>query len=113
MVVSIEYLLFLIVKVYFLLLYGVMDAKGETVGRLIRSFINYILIAITVFLTLNFLGVDTATLLASMGLLSLAISLGAKDIVADILSGCPESASYSTVHIMWVIRSRQGASRVK
>ena len=87
MVVSIEYLLFLIVKVYFLLLYGVMDAKGETVGRLIRSFINYILIAITVFLTLNFLGVDTATLLASMGLLSLAISLGAKDIVADILSG--------------------------
>ena len=87
MVVSIEYLLFLIVKVYFLLLYGVMDAKGETVGRLIRSFINYILIAIMVFLTLNFLGVDTATLLASMGLLSLAISLGAKDIVADILSG--------------------------
>ena len=87
MVVSIEYLLFLIVKVYFLLLYGVLDAKGETVGRLIRSFINYILIAVTIFLALNFLGVDTTALLASMGLLSLAISLGAKDIVADILSG--------------------------
>lgn len=87
MVVSIEYLLFLIVKVYFLVLYGVLDAKGETVGRLVRSFINYILIAVTIFLTLNFLGVDTATLLASMGLMSLAISLGAKDIVADILSG--------------------------
>ena len=37
--------------------------------------------------SLSFLGVDTATLLASIGLLSLAISLGAKDIVADILAG--------------------------
>ena len=87
MVFSIEYLVYLIVKVVFLLLYGVLDARGETVGRLIRSLINYILIASAVFLSLNFLGVDTSTLLASLGLLSLAISLGAKDIVADILSG--------------------------
>ena len=87
MVFSIEYLAYLFVKVCFLLLYGVLDAKGETIGRLIRSFINYILIAVSIFLALNFLGVDTSTLLASLGLLSLAISLGAKDIVADILSG--------------------------
>ena len=40
-----------------------------------------------VYVSLSFLGVDTATLLASIGLLSLAISLGAKDIVADILAG--------------------------
>ena len=87
MVCSIEYLLYLIVKVTFLLLYGVLDAKGETAGRLIRSFINYILIAVSVCLALSYLGVDTSTLLASLGLLSLAVSLGAKDIVADILSG--------------------------
>ena len=87
MVFSIEYLAYLFVKVCFLLLYGVLDAKGETIGRLIRSFINYILIAVSIFLALNFLGVDTSTLLASLGLLSLAISLGAKDIVADILFG--------------------------
>jgi small conductance mechanosensitive channel len=37
--------------------------------------------------SLKFLGVDTATLLASIGLMSFAISLGAKDIVADILAG--------------------------
>lgn len=32
-------------------------------------------------------GVDTATLLASAGILSIAISLGAKDMVGDILAG--------------------------
>ena len=36
---------------------------------------------------MSYLGIDTATLLASIGLFSLAISLGAKDVVADILAG--------------------------
>ena len=87
MVISLEYLAYLVVKVAFLVLYGITDARGETIGRLVRSLINYVLVAGATCLALNFLGVDTSTLLASLGLLSLAISLGAKDLVADILSG--------------------------
>ena len=87
MVFSIEYLLYLITKVVFSLLYGVLDAKGETVGRLLRSLINYLLVVVAVCMALSYLGVETVTLLTSLGLLSLAVSLGAKDIVADIISG--------------------------
>jgi len=87
MVWSIEYLVYIAVKVLFLLFYGILDAKGETVARLFRSLINYMLAAAAFCLTLNYLGVDTSTILASLGLLSLAVSLGAKDFVADILSG--------------------------
>ncbi|MDO5455290.1 MAG: mechanosensitive ion channel [Eubacteriales bacterium] len=87
LVVCIEYLIYLIIKIIFSLLYGIMDAKEETVARLIRSLINYLLIAVAACMSLNYFGADTTTMIASIGLLSLAISLGAKDIVADILSG--------------------------
>lgn len=87
MVISVEYLLYLLLKVLFYVLYDALDAKAETTSRLIRSLLNYILYIGAICLSLNFLGVDLTTLLASLGLFSLAISLGAKDIVADILSG--------------------------
>ena len=83
----VEYLAYLVVKVVSIMLISSTDLKGETVFTLVRSFINYAMFIGAVCVSLNFLGVDTATLLASIGLLSLAISLGAKDIVADILAG--------------------------
>ena len=83
----IEYLAYLTVKVIFSMLNTLTDLKGETVFRLVRSFLDYAMFIGAVCVSLSFLGVDTATLLASIGLLSLAISLGAKDIVADILAG--------------------------
>ena len=83
----IEYLAYLTVKVIFVMLYSLTDSKGETLLRLVRSFINYAMIIGAICVSLSFLGVDTQTLLASIGLLSLAVSLGAKDIVADILVG--------------------------
>jgi small conductance mechanosensitive channel len=75
------------VKVIALMLVSVTDLRGETVFKLIRSFLNYAMVIGAVCVSLSFLGVDTTTLLASLGLMSLAISLGAKDIVADILAG--------------------------
>lgn len=83
----VEYLAYLVVKVISIMLISLTDLKGETVFTLIRSFFNYAIFIGAVCVSLDFLGVDTATLLASIGLLSLAISLGAKDIVADILAG--------------------------
>ena len=69
------------------LLCSVMETRGETVCRLTFSLLSYLIIIAGLFYSLEALGFDTATLLASLGIFSLAISLGAKDLVADVLSG--------------------------
>lgn len=69
------------------LLAGVLGSRGETVCRLTGSFIKYATIIGMIYYCLALLGVDTTTLLASAGILSIAISFGAKELVSDILSG--------------------------
>lgn len=69
------------------LLSGVLGARGETVCRLVGSFIKYGTIIGMLYYCLALIGVDTTTLLASAGILSIAISFGAKELVSDILSG--------------------------
>ncbi len=63
----------------------VLSARGETVYRLLISLTKYGAILGTLYWCLATIGVDTATLLASAGLLTLAISFGAKDLVTDLL----------------------------
>ena len=69
------------------LLSGVFGARGETICRLLGSFIKYASIIGMVYYCLMVIGIDTTTLLASAGILSIAISFGAKELVSDILSG--------------------------
>ncbi len=69
------------------LLATVLGARGETVCRLLGSFIKYATIIGMLYYCLAMVGVDTTTLLASAGILSIAISFGAKELVSDILSG--------------------------
>lgn len=64
-----------------------LDARGETVCRMLRSFAKYISFIAMLYYCLALLGVDTKTLLASAGILSLVIGLGAKTLVSDILAG--------------------------
>ena len=64
-----------------------LQKRGETIVRLISSFIQYVAILALIFSVFESLGIDTRALLASVGILSLAVSLGAKDLVADVLSG--------------------------
>jgi moderate conductance mechanosensitive channel len=66
---------------------GALSARGETVCRLLASCVKYVTVIGMVYYCLMLIGIDTGTLLASAGLLTLAVSLGAKDLVADILSG--------------------------
>lgn len=63
------------------------EARGVTLCRLLASFIKYGTVIGMLYWCLALVGVDSATLLASAGLLTLAISLGAKDLVADIIAG--------------------------
>lgn len=61
--------------------------RGETIARLIGSFINYATVIGSLLYALMFLGVNTMTILASAGIVGLGISIGAKDLIADILAG--------------------------
>ena len=61
--------------------------RGVTIVKLLDSFIKYLVLIIALMLVLNAWGVDTATLLASAGILSLVIGLGAQSLIADILAG--------------------------
>ena len=65
----------------------ILEKRGETICRLINSTLKYVAILVVLFTCFNYLGFDTRALLASVGILSLALSLGAKDLVADVLSG--------------------------
>ena len=63
------------------------DTRIETICLLIKNAIKYICVIIFVYYGLSQFGVKTQTLLASAGILSLMVSLGAKDMVSDILAG--------------------------
>ena len=61
--------------------------RGTTIVKLLNSFIKYLIVIIAFMLILNRWGVDTATLLASAGVLSLIIGLGAQSLISDIIAG--------------------------
>lgn len=65
----------------------VSDMRVETVCLLLKNAMKYICVVIFVYYGLAQFGVDTRTLLASAGILSLMISFGAKDLVSDIIAG--------------------------
>lgn len=62
-------------------------ARGETVCRLISNFAKYVSVIAMLYYCFALFGVDTKTLLASAGILTLVIGLGAKELVSDILAG--------------------------
>ena len=64
-----------------------MDSRGETVCRLIGSFVYIFSIFGCLYFALAFLGVDTSTLLASAGIMSVVIGLGANQMISNILAG--------------------------
>ena len=64
-----------------------MGAKAETIGKLLDSFLKYLAVIGTLFYCVNYVGVDSKTLLASAGLLTLIVGLGAQSLISDILAG--------------------------
>ena len=81
------YLIFLLLKLVFGGLYRLADNEGGTILGLIHSLLNYVIIIAAVCISLSYFGIDARTILASLGIFSLAISLGAKDMVTDIIAG--------------------------
>lgn len=65
----------------------VASMRIETVCMLIRNSLKYICFVIFLFYWLSQFGVKTTTLLASAGIMSVVIGIGAKDLVNDIIAG--------------------------
>ncbi len=61
--------------------------KAKTVLTLSRSLLKWIIIVGVIVVVLQSFGVDTFTILAGLGILALAIGLGAQQIVSDVLAG--------------------------
>ena len=66
---------------------GLLGTRGETIGHLLLSIVKYGGSLGALFYCLYLLGVDAANLLASAGILSLVIGLGAQSLIKDILAG--------------------------
>jgi small conductance mechanosensitive channel len=66
-------------------------AKGSkamvTSVKLLKSLIKYVIFIVAILLCLAAWGVNTTTLVASAGILSLIIGLGAQSLIADIIAG--------------------------
>lgn len=61
--------------------------KNETLLRLASSFVHYIGTIAFLYYDLSLFGFDTKSLLASAGLLTLVVGLGAQNLITDILAG--------------------------
>lgn len=61
--------------------------KGRAFVDLICSFIKYIAVIALIFAVLSVWGVNTAALIAGIGILSLIVGLGAQPLIEDIIAG--------------------------
>lgn len=87
MIICVGSVVVLILREILQLLSRAMNAKGATVCHLLRNFVKYLFVIAMLYYCFALFGVDTQTLLASAGILSLVIGLGAKELVSDILAG--------------------------
>lgn len=66
---------------------ALLGTQGETIGHLLLSIVRYGSVITAIFYCLYLLGIDSPNLLASAGLISLVIGLGAQSLIKDILAG--------------------------
>ena len=85
-IVTIAWLLSLLVR-FLLKKLLARSSRSTTIVKLMNSFIKYLIAIIAILMILGAWGVDTGTLLASAGILSLVIGLGAQSLIADIIAG--------------------------
>ncbi|MCR5608527.1 MAG: mechanosensitive ion channel family protein [Lachnospiraceae bacterium] len=66
---------------------GITKRTGVALIELIQNLVKYVSIIILLFLILSALGVNTAELLAGLGILSLIFGLGVTSLIEDIVAG--------------------------
>ena len=76
-----------IVRFIFNTIGRMLNRRGKTICKLLSNLISYISILVLVYYALSYIGVDTNAILASVGVLGIGISMGARDLIADVFAG--------------------------
>ena len=63
------------------------EKRAETLGNVIKSIGNIVIYSVILFMVLNLSGIDISPILASAGIVGLAIGFGAQSLVKDFVSG--------------------------
>ncbi|NHZ86202.1 MAG: mechanosensitive ion channel [Planctomycetia bacterium] len=63
------------------------EKRANTLGQIIKSIGNVLIYSVILFMVLNLSGVDIRPILASAGIIGLAIGFGAQSLVKDFVSG--------------------------
>ena len=87
LVIAYAYLINLLSRGILMLISGFLLGKGQTFCRLLHSFVKYFSLFVVLYLILHYLGFPIGTVVGSLSIASLALSLGARDLAADILAG--------------------------
>lgn len=66
---------------------GFTGRSGETACRMVYSLVYYLVFAVILYYIFEYLGFPMSTYIASLGTISLALSIGARDMIADMLAG--------------------------
>lgn len=61
--------------------------RAETVGAILRSVVSFAILSLASVLVLGELGIDLAPIIASAGIVGVALAFGAQNLVKDFLSG--------------------------
>ena len=63
------------------------EKRANTLGQIIKSIGNVFIYSVILFMVLNLSGIDIRPILASAGIIGLAIGFGAQSLVKDFVSG--------------------------
>jgi len=63
------------------------EKRAKTLGQILKSIGNIVIYSVILFMVLNLSGVDIRPILASAGIVGLAIGFGAQSLVKDFVSG--------------------------
>ena len=87
MVVIITIVIVTVVRWILHLIGQIVDAKGDTIVRLLKSAASYTAIISASYICLVNIGIDPPALAASAGLIGVGIGIGARDLITDIIAG--------------------------
>mgnify|MGYP000707008045 CR=1 FL=1 len=87
--IRLVFLLYVFTKVVQFIVTRTMSSnkKSMTAAKMICSFVKYVVAILAILSVLSVLGLDTATLVASAGLVTLVVGLGAQSLIADVVAG--------------------------
>ena len=86
-VIAIGSLAMILCNALFSMIAGFCERGGETICRLLYSLSRYVVVLTIMYYIFDYIGLSLSTYFASLGVVSLSISLGSREMVSDIVAG--------------------------